>query len=94
MLTVTKPALDRLIYKLVRKKATDDVALRFRRREGGWKLRLDQESDGDTVITHDGRKVLLLDKTVSRAMANMRLETRKSGRRSQLRLRRKDRSKD
>jgi len=86
MLTVTEPALERLARRLVRKEAGDDVALRFMRREGGWTLHLDHESAGDMAFTHDGRKVLLLDEAVSRAMADMTLDTRKSGRRSRLKL--------
>ncbi|HUT14112.1 MAG TPA: hypothetical protein VMY42_26725 [Thermoguttaceae bacterium] len=86
MLTVTKPALDRLSRRLVRKEAADGMALRFTRRDGGWTLRLDQESAGDTAFTHDGRKVLLLDEVVSKAMENMTLDIRKSAQRSGLRL--------
>jgi len=86
MLTVTKPGLERLCRKLARKGAADDMALRFTRREGGWALRLDRESVGDTAFSHNGRKVLLLDETVSKAMANMTLDTRQSGKRRRLRL--------
>ena len=86
MLIVTKPALDRLSRRLARKKAADGVALRFTRREGGWTLRIDNELAGDTAFTHNGRKVLLLDETVSEAMANMTLDTRKRGERSRFRL--------
>jgi hypothetical protein len=49
-------------------------------------LRLDHESVGDTAFTHNGRKVLLLDETVSKGMANMTLDTRQTGERSRLRL--------
>ncbi|MFH1747298.1 MAG: hypothetical protein ABIG44_09680 [Planctomycetota bacterium] len=94
MLTVTNPALNRLARRLARKEATDGMALRFTRREGGWTLRLDHESAGDTAFTHDGRKVLLLDETVSKAMASMTLGTRKSGQRSGLRLYRNERRRD
>ena len=86
MLAVTKAGLERLSRKLARKGAADGMALRFKRRERGWTLRLDHESAGDTAFTHDGRKVLLLDEAVSKAMANMTLDTRKSGERSRLRL--------
>jgi hypothetical protein len=86
MLVVTTAGLERLSRKLARKGAADDMALRFTRRECGWMLRLDHESAGDTAFTHNGRKVLLLDKTVSKAMANMTLDSRKSSQRSRLRL--------
>ncbi len=86
MLAVTTAALERLSRKLAGKGAADGMALRFKRRERGWMLRLDYESVGDTAFTHNGRKVLLLDETVSKGMANMTLDTRKSGERSRLRL--------
>jgi hypothetical protein len=86
MLTVTKPALARLSRMLTRKGANDDMALRFIRRKGGWMLRLDREAAEDTAITHDGRKVLLLDRAVSKAMVNMTLDARRSGERSRLKL--------
>jgi hypothetical protein len=94
MLTVTKPALERLSRKLARKEAADGMALRFTRREGSWALRLDHESAGDTAFTHNGRTLLLLDEAVSKAMANMTLDTRKSGERSRLRLHRNERRGD
>lgn len=84
MLTITKPALDQLSHRLERKRADEDMALRFTRREGGWTLRLDRESAGDTAFTHDGRKVLLLNEDVSKAMADMTLDIRRGGQRSGL----------
>ena len=86
MLTVTKTALNRLSRRLARQEAPADTALRFTRREGGWTLHLDRESAGDTAFAHDGRNVLLLDATVSHAMADMTLDTQKIGERSRLRL--------
>ena len=94
MLKVTNAALDRLSRRLRREKAAEGTALRFTRREGGWKLRLDRESAGDTAFSHDGRKVLLLDADVAKAMANMSLDTKQDGQRSGLRLQRKDRRED
>lgn len=94
MLTVTIPALNRLSRKLIHKQADDDMALRVTRREGGWTLRLDHESAGDTTFTHDGRRVLLLDTAVSQAMSDMKLGTKRNGRRSRLRLCRNQAPKD
>ena len=94
MLTVTKPALDRLPRGLARKEAVDGMALRFTRRDGGWTLRLDHESAGDTAFTRDGRKVLLLDEAVSKATENMTLAIRKSAQRSELRQYRNERGRD
>jgi hypothetical protein len=76
MFTVTMAALDRLSRKLARKKPTDGVALRFTRRAGGWKLRLDQPRPGDTEFAHDGRSVLLLNAAVSQAMTNVTLDVK------------------
>ncbi len=74
MLTVTEVARDRLASKLARRRAADDVAMRFTRREGGWRLRLGRARPADTVIIHEGKTVLLLDKVVSQAMTNMTLD--------------------
>jgi hypothetical protein len=86
MLAVTKAALERLSRKLAGKGAADGMALRFKPRARGWMLHLDHESVGDTTFAHKGRKVLLLDETVSKGMANMTLDTRQTGERSRLRL--------
>jgi hypothetical protein len=76
MLTVTEAARDRLLSKLARRKAKDDVALRFTRKEKGWKLRLDRGKPDDTTFTRNGRSVLLLDATVAKAMATLTLDVR------------------
>ena len=76
MLTVTPAARECLLSRLGRKKAADDVAIRFTRREGGWRLRLDRAGPDDTAFTHEGRNVLLLDEAVSKAMANLKLDAR------------------
>jgi len=87
MLTVSSAALERLSTKLSRKKAGDDVALRFTRRAGGWRLRLDRARPADTAFTQDGRQVLLLDPVVSQAMEHMALDATKTDAGSRLRLR-------
>lgn len=88
MLNVTKPAFDRLCDRLDRKKADDNVALRFTRREGGWKLGPDRLRPGDVTFDHEGRSVLLLDETAAKAMANMTLDVRDTSAGPRLRLRR------
>ena len=87
MLTVTMAARERLSSKLTHKKAADDVAMRFTRREGGWRLRLDRARPDDTAFTHDGRNVLLLDEKVSQAMANITLDAKTTEAGSRLTLR-------
>jgi hypothetical protein len=87
MLNVTKCALDRLSHRLACKKAGVDIALRFTRREGGWKLGPDQARPGDVTFAHDGRNVLLLDEITAEAMANMTLVVRNTDAGPRLRLR-------
>ena len=94
MLTVTAAALDRLSRKLARKKPTDGVALRFTRRAGGWRLGLDCARPADTEFTHDGRRVLLLDAAVSRAMTNMALDVKRTDSGPRLTLHKATSSKD
>ncbi len=94
MLTVTAAALARLSRKLARKKPTDGVALRFMRRGGGWRLRLDRAGPADTAFSHDGRSVLLLDPAVSQEMTNLTLDVRSTDSGPRLRLRRVASSKD
>jgi hypothetical protein len=94
MLTVTAAALDRLSRKLRRKKSTDGVALRFTRRAGGWRLRLDRARPADAEFRHDGRSVLLLDGTVSHAMTNMTLDAGSTDSGPRLRLHRVTSSED
>lgn len=88
MFTVTEPALDRLSHRLARKNAADDIALRFTRREGGWKLGTDQARPGDVTFAHDGRNVLLLDEAVSQGMTDLTLDVRRTDAGPRLRLRR------
>lgn len=88
MLTVTKAALERLSRRLSLKKAADDVAMRFTRRTGGWRLRLGRTGPDDTAFAHEGRNVLLLDKSVSSAMANMKLDVKADEADAGLKLRR------
>jgi len=74
MLTVTAAARVRLLSKLDRRKAADDVAMRFTRLKNGWRLRLDRARPADTAFTHEGRNVLLLDAVVAKAMAALTLD--------------------
>ncbi|MCK6486009.1 MAG: hypothetical protein HUU22_07455 [Phycisphaerae bacterium] len=73
MLTVTAAALERLSQKLARRKAADDVSLRFRRVAGRWRLRRSRVRPDDATFSHKGRKVLLLDEATAKAMAALTL---------------------
>ncbi len=88
MLTVTPAARECLLSRLGRKRAADDVAMRFMRREGGWRLRLDRAGPDDTAFAHEGRDVLLLDEAVSMAMTDMTLDVRATEAGPRLKLRR------
>ena len=74
MLSVTMAARNRLLWKLNRKRAEEDIALRFTRRKTGWRLRLDRAHPDDTAFTHEGRNVLLADEAVSHALTNATLD--------------------
>jgi len=88
MLNVTKSALDRLSDRLLRREVAEDVALRFTRRDGRWKLGQDQERPGDVKFAHEGRNVLLLDESAAKSMTNMTLDVRDTDAGPRLRLRR------
>jgi len=88
MLDVTKPALNRLSRRLAHQAADDDMALRFTRHDGRWKLGPDHAQPGDISFANAGRNVLLLDQSTAEAMSNMRLDVRKTDAGPRLRLRR------
>jgi hypothetical protein len=88
MLTVTIAALERLSQKLADKKAADDVALRFRRAAGRWRLRVDRARPHDATFAHEGRNVLLLDRATARAMTALTLMVRATEAGPRLKLRR------
>lgn len=88
MLTVTKAARERLLSKLVSRSAGDDEAMRFTRRKGGWRLRLERACPDDTTVVHQGRSVLLLDDDVSKAMKSLTLDARPTENGPRLTLRR------
>lgn len=87
MLTVTETASVRLAEKLVRKRADDDVALRFVRMQRGWKLDLDTPTSDDVLFTHQGRTVLVLDAEAARLLVDQTLDTKDSPAGSRLHLR-------
>lgn len=86
MFVVTEAARDRLSRKLAEKEPTDGQALRFTRREGGWRLRLDRPRPDDTVFDHEGKNVLLLDAKVASAMAALTLDVSSTDFGARLRL--------
>lgn len=88
MLTVTPEALARLSQKLTHKRAATDFALRFRQTAGGWKLRVDRLRPDDAAFTHDGRRVLLLDRAAVSAADALTLTVYETEKGPRLKLRR------
>lgn len=88
MLIVTRAARARLLSKLDRRKAAEDVSMRFARKKNGWRLRTDTARPGDTTFTHRGRSVLLVAAGVSRVMQKMRLDVEATERGPRLKLHR------
>ncbi len=87
MLMVTEAAGVRLAQKLVRKRAGDDVAMRFLRKRRGWKLRLDTPGPDDVAYAHEGRTVLVLKPHVAQRLADRTLDARDTPAGSRLYLR-------
>lgn len=88
MLIVTLEALERLSEKLGAQPAKD-VALRFRRSAGRWRLRVDKPKPNDAAFSHGGRKVLLLDRAAVAAAAALTLTVRNTAKGPRLKLTRK-----
>jgi hypothetical protein len=65
-----------LSEKLNNRKAAEDVAMRFTRGQGGWRLRPDRTRPADTTFSHEGRDVLVLDDEVAKAMADKTLDVK------------------
>lgn len=89
MLNVSKPALARLSRRLTRAGGDQEVALRFTAYKDGWKLTPDQARSGDVTFAHHGRNVLVLDESVSQAMADFTLDMRRNDAGPRLRLHRR-----
>ena len=90
MLNVTNAALKQLNSRLITQSATEDTALRFKRREKRWRLEPDRERPGDVTFASDGRNVLLLDESIAQATANWVLDVRSTSMGPRLNLRRAD----
>jgi len=87
MLNVTSAALDCLSMKLANKRRAADLALRLTHKRSGWKLRLDRARPSDAAITHEGKKLLLLDEAAVLATAELTLDVSPNQPRTRLKLR-------
>ena len=65
----------------------DDIAVRVSIRNRRLKTRADKLQPGDSVIEHQGRAVLLMDKSASRRLRNRTLDVRKTENGPKLRFR-------
>ncbi|TWT45301.1 hypothetical protein RAS1_17240 [Phycisphaerae bacterium RAS1] len=88
MLTVTNAALERLLGKLSRRKAAENVVLRLKQAAGRWRLRFDRVLPDDAAFAIDGRKVLVLDGAAVEATSSMTLGVRTTKTGPRLKLRR------
>ncbi len=76
MLNVTIAACECLRSRLLKADVNFDLALRFKRRKNGWKLRLDSKRPDDTCVTHKGRDVLLMSAKVAKATDSLTLDAK------------------
>lgn len=68
MLNVTEKAAAALSESLDANRENDSDVLRLTQAAGGMGLALDQEHEGDQVIEHEDRKVLVVDPEVADAL--------------------------
>ncbi|MHC4063867.1 MAG: hypothetical protein ACYSUI_05125 [Planctomycetota bacterium] len=87
MFLVTEAARIRLVEKLARTRAGDNVAMRFVRRRQGWSLRPDAPVSNDLAFAHEGRTVLVLDPQAAQRLADRTLDAQETPAGSRLRLR-------
>ncbi|GJM24437.1 MAG: hypothetical protein DHS20C16_08520 [Phycisphaerae bacterium] len=94
MLNVTVAACECLRSRLLKANAEPDVAMRFKRRKNGWKLRLDSKRSDDTCVMHKGRDVLLMSADVAKATDSLTLDAKNADIGTGLKLRRNARPRD
>lgn len=89
MLTLTEAAGARMALRLAKKKAGDDVGLRFVREMArrGWSVRMDNAGPSDVTFSHQGRMVLLLDQQSSHLLKDKMLDVRETDEGPRLRFR-------
>lgn len=68
-------------------KYADDVAVRVSIQDSRMKTRPDKRQPGDSVIEHEGKPVLLLDKSTSQHFSDRTLDVRKTEKGPKLRFR-------
>jgi hypothetical protein len=75
MLTITNAAYSRLHELLSTQPA--EIAARLLRKDDRTRVRRDKKRPGDKVVKHEGRVVLLMDKSMSQCLQDKVLDVRK-----------------
>lgn len=86
MLTISPPAYDRLSKMLADR--PHDVAVRIFVRDGRARIRPSRQRQGDQVLTHAGRTVLLLDPDAAQYVDQRMIDIRDTANGQRLRLQR------
>jgi hypothetical protein len=89
MFTVSDSAAARLASRLT--KEAQERTFRFVREDRGWRLQLGYVTAGDTIIQHQSKPVLVLDRAVADGLADRSLDLKGTGRAARLHLHRQDR---
>jgi hypothetical protein len=87
--TVTNNAAARLARRLS-KEAGEGQTFRFVREDHGWRLQLGHSMDGDTIIQHQSKAVLVLDSTVAGGLADRTLNLKRTDKGTRLHLQRQN----
>ena len=90
MFTVTNNAAARLAHRLSKETGAERT-FRFVREDHGWRLQLGYVMDGDTVIQHLSKPVLVLDRAVAGGLADRTLDLKRTEKGARLHLQRQGR---
>lgn len=86
MLTISQPAYERLSEMLADR--PEDVAVRLVLDQGRTRVRPGRRRQGDQILEHNGRTVLLLDERVARHLQERTIGIRQTAEGPRLRLQR------
>ncbi len=86
MFTVTSDAACQLAERLSNDESPQAKAFTFAREDHGWRLRLSESLDGEVVIRHQDKIVLVLNREAAIKLADRRLELTDSGSGPKLRM--------
>lgn len=86
MFTVTGDAACQLAERLSNTRSPHARAFTFAREDHGWRLQLSERLEGEVVIRHEDRIVLVLDREAADRLADRRLELDDTGSGRRLRM--------